>query len=64
VVPLPIPATAKPGNLPSITKVSQIATVQRMIETSVPSLIEAEEENRGSDMDLCYLLFFLSLGLG
>jgi len=35
-----------------------------MIETSAPSLIEAEEENRGSDMDLYYLLFSLFLGLG
>jgi len=45
-------------------KISQTATVQRVIESSAPSLIEAEEENRGSDMDLYYLLFSLFLGLG
>jgi len=35
-----------------------------VIETSAPSLIEAEEETRGSDMDLYYLLFFAIFGIG
>ena len=60
----PTPATATPENPPSITKVSQTATIQRVIENSAPSLIEAEEENRGSDMDLYYLLFFAIFGIG
>jgi hypothetical protein len=60
----PTPATATPENQPSITEVSQTATVQRVIETSPPSLIEKEEETHGSNMDLYYLLFFATFGIG
>jgi len=60
----PIPATATPENPPSITKASQNTTVQRVIETSAPSLIEAKKETRGSDINLYYLLFFAIFGIG
>jgi len=57
-------ATATPENTLSTTKVSQAATVQRVIETSAPSLIETQEETRGSDMDLYFLLLFAAFGIG
>jgi LysM repeat protein len=60
----PAPATATPENTPSTTKVSRAATVQRVIETSTPSLIEAREEKRGDDMDLYFLLLFATFGIG
>ena len=60
----PTPATATPENTPSTTKVSQAATIQRVIETSTPSLIEAQEETRGSDVDLYFLLLFAAFGIG
>jgi uncharacterized protein YkwD len=60
----PTPATTTPENQPSITEVSQTASIQRVIETSNPSLIEKKEGTRGSDMDLYYLLFFATFGIG
>jgi len=60
----PTPATAAPQNTPSITKVSQAATIQRMIETSAPTLIETQEETSGSNMDLNFLLLFTTFGIG
>ena len=60
----PIPTTATPENTPSITEVSQTATVQRVVETSAPSLIELEEGTRSSDMDLYYLLIFATFVIG
>ena len=59
----PIPATSTPENPPSITKASQTAIVQRVIETSAPSLIEAKEETRGSEINLYYLMFFAIFGI-
>ena len=59
----PAPATATPENTPSTTKVSQAATIQRVIETNTLSLIETQEETRGSDMDLYFLLLFAAFGI-
>ena len=64
LIQLPIPATATPENSLSIAKASQTTTVQRVIETSAPSLLEAKKETRGSDINLYYLLFFAIFGIG
>ena len=60
----PAPATATPQNTPSITKVLRAATIQRVIETSVPPLIESQKETRGSNMDLYFMLLFATFGIG
>ena len=60
----PAPATATPENTPSTTKVSQAATIQRVIETNTLSLIETQEETRSSDVDLYFLLLFAAFGIG
>jgi LysM repeat protein len=60
----PTTATATPENLPRIITVSPIATIQGIIETSIPSSTEAEEETRSCDMDLFFLMFFAAFGIG
>jgi LysM repeat protein len=63
IIKPPSPATATPETMPSITTVPQATVTQKPINT--PNLTDAEPaDSTGNDMNLIFLLFFATFGIG